>query len=400
MTEDRLILTNVRAVLPDRVADDATIICDQGRIEAITERVSHRDGIDGHGALCLPGLVDTHSDGLEKEIRPRRTSAFPLDFALTSFEGKLRAAGITTVFHGVGFEERPDYGRTLDQARRVVRLIAERRPVEPSVDHRLLFRLEARSRDGLATIEPDLRILSDWIDGSPPVPPLLSFEDHTPGQGQYRDVERYARSVDPSTLAQGQTVDELVERRIAEANASRHLRDRNLAGVRRLAGNGEVSLLAHDIETAEQIQIAHDDWGAQIAEFPLTVSAARRACELGMSVVAGAPNVVLGGSHSGNVSAAELVANGACTALASDYQPSTMLAAAFKLASSRIVGLAAAVRLVTDGPATLAGLTDRGRLEVGRLADLTLVDDRGAWPVVIGAARAKSATGDLVGSLA
>lgn len=399
MTGGRLILTNVRAVLPDRVVDDATIVCDQGRIESIAERVSHRDGIDGRGALCLPGLVDTHSDGLEKELRPRRTSVFPLEFALSSFEGKLRAAGITTVFHGVGFEERPDYGRTLEQARRVVRSIAERRPAEPAVDHRLLFRLEARSQDGLASIEPDLRILDDWIDGSPPVPPLLSFEDHTPGQGQYRDIERFARSVDPSTLPDGETVDDVVRRRVAEADARVHLRDRNLAGVRRLARSDEVSLLAHDIETAEQIQTAHDDWGAQIAEFPLTVGAARRACELGMSVVAGAPNVVLGGSHSGNVSAAELVANGVCTALASDYQPSTMLAAAFLLASNRIVGLAGAVRLVTDGPATLAGLTDRGRLEVGRLADLTLVDDRGLWPIVVGTSRAKSAAGDRVGSL-
>ncbi|MEM9714849.1 MAG: alpha-D-ribose 1-methylphosphonate 5-triphosphate diphosphatase, partial [Actinomycetota bacterium] len=397
MTGDRLILTNVRAVLPDRVVDDATVVCDQGRIEAITERVSHRDGVDGHGALCLPGLVDTHSDGLEKEIRPRRTSAFPVEFALTSFEGKLRAAGITTVFHGIGFEERPDYGRTLDQARRSVRMIAERRPAEPSVDHRLLFRLEARSQDGLATIEPDLRVLSDWMDGSPPVPPLLSFEDHTPGQGQYRDVERFARAIDPTTLPEGQTVEDVVERRIAEANAKLHLRDRNLAGVRRLARSDEVTLLAHDIETAEQIETAHDDWGAEIAEFPLTVSAARRARELEMAVVAGAPNVVLGGSHSGNVSAAELVANGVCTALASDYQPSTLLAAAFALAANRITDLASAVRLVTDGPAALAGLTDRGRLEVGRMADLTLVDDRGAWPVVIGASRARSTSGDLVG---
>ncbi|MEO1063262.1 MAG: alpha-D-ribose 1-methylphosphonate 5-triphosphate diphosphatase [Actinomycetota bacterium] len=399
MTTDRLILTNVRAVLPDRVVHDATIVCDQGRIEEITERVSHRDGIDGHGALCLPGLVDTHSDGLEKELRPRRTSAFPLLFALTSFEGRLRAAGITTVYHGVGFEERPDYGRTLDQARAVVQAIADRRPAEPAVDHRLLYRLEARSQDGLATIEPQLHALSDWIDGSPPVPPLMSFEDHTPGQGQYRDVERFARAIDPSTLPEGQTVEDVVERRIAEANAKLHLRDRNLAGVRRLAGAGEVTLLAHDIETAEQVETAAQDWGARIAEFPLTVSAARRAIELDMAVVAGAPNVVLGGSHSGNVSAAELVANRCCTALASDYQPSTMLAAAFLLAANRIVDLAGAVRLVTDGPAQLAGLTDRGRLEVGRRADLTLVDDRGAWPVVVGASRARRDAADLVASL-
>ncbi len=399
MTTDRLILTNVRAVLPDRVLHDATIVCDQGRIEEIVERVSHRDGIDGRGALCLPGLVDTHSDGLEKELRPRRTSTFPLEFALTSFEGRLRAAGITTVYHGIGFEHRPDYGRTLEQARAVVQMIADRRPSEPSVDHRLLYRLEARSRDGLATIEPLLRALTDWIDGSPPVPPLMSFEDHTPGQGQYRDIERFARSVDPATLAEGETVDDVVQRRIAEADAKLHLRDRNLTGVRRLTASGEVTLLAHDIETDVQIEAASADWGARVAEFPLTMSAARRARELDMAVVAGAPNVVLGGSHSGNVSAAELVANDLCTALASDYQPSTLLGAVFVLVANRIVDLARAVRLVTDGPARLAGLTDRGRLEVGCRADLALVDDRGTWPVVIGAARARRDAHDLVETL-
>ncbi|MEM9605796.1 MAG: alpha-D-ribose 1-methylphosphonate 5-triphosphate diphosphatase [Actinomycetota bacterium] len=400
MTDDRLIITNVRAVLPDRIVEDATIVCDRGRIEDVVEHVHHHDGIDGRGLLCVPGLVDTHSDGLEKELRPRRSSSFPLEFALGSFEGRLRSAGITTVFHGVVFEHRPDYGRTIEQAQEVVRGIARRRESEPPVDHRLLFRLEARSVDGLGAIEPELHVLDDWMDGAPPVPPLLSFEDHTPGQGQFRDVERFARSIDPASVPEGQTVEEIVAKRIAEADDKLDLRDRNLAGVRRLAGAGEARMLAHDVEDAEQMRTAIDDWGAQVAEFPLSIDAARIAREHDLPVVAGAPNVVLGGSHSGNVAAADLVAAGACTVLASDYQPSTLLAAAFLLARRGIVDLPTAIRLVTDGPAEMTGLVDRGRIEVGRRSDLVLVDDRGPWPEVVGASRARRSANDLVAGFA
>lgn len=377
MTDGRLVLSNCRAVVDDRVVDGATVVCEDGRITDVSGggRV-HGEGIDCGGDLLLPGLIDTHSDGLEKEIRPRRSSEFPIDFALRSFEGRVAAAGVTTLFHGVGFEENPDDDRTLDQAVEVCEQIRRRRAEDPPVDHRILYRLEARSEVGIA---PLLARLGDARDGPHDPPPPVSFEDHTPGQGQFRDLDAYKAFVDPARLPVGVGVDEWIERRQAEAAAAAGHRDRNLAELGGRATTGDLTLLAHDCEAGDDVERALDA-GARIAEFPLSVEAASAAREAGMAVVMGAPNVVRGGSHSGNVSASDLVAEGLCTVLASDYQPSTLLGAVFLLVERGVCPLPDAVGLVTSGPAEAMGLSDRGRLAPGARADLALVRVDGRWP--------------------
>lgn len=375
----RLVLRDVRAVLVDRVLDDATVVCEDGLVVDVVEGPRSEPGaVSGHGALCIPGLVDTHSDGLEKELRPRPTSRFPHDFALRNFEQRLRAAGITTVFHGVGFEERPEYGRTIEQAEASCVVVEERDgDTDAPVDHRILFRMEARSHRGLPEAEVHF-----GAAGAGPVLPLVSFEDHSPGQGQFRDVAKYAASIPEDKVPEGMTRDELVDARIAAAEDAIHHRERKLEGLVAHARAGTIRLLAHDCEDPGQVATAHAEWGASVAEFPLTLEAARRAHELGMDTVMGAPNVILGGSHSGNVAAEETVRAGVCSGLASDYLPATLLAAALQLAERGAVDLAGAIRLVTDGPATLAGLDDRGRLAPGRRADLVLVTPDGRWPRV------------------
>ena len=243
------------------------------------------------------------------------------------------------------------------------------------------MRTEARSHTGVGPALEWLERFSEvTADGA--VPPLLSFEDHTPGQGQYRDVEQFRAAIDPDTLDPGETVDDAVARVIDEAEQSRHLRTVNRAALADLAQAGRILLLAHDCEDAPDVEEAHDA-GASVAEFPLSVGAARRARERGMTVVMGAPNALRGGSHSGNVAAADLVRTGLCDALASDYLPSTMLAAAFHLARSGACTLHDAVSLVTSGPAAVTGLRDRGRVAPGARADLILVDDARSWPQVV-----------------
>jgi alpha-D-ribose 1-methylphosphonate 5-triphosphate diphosphatase len=376
---ERLVLRDVRAVLLDRVIDDATVVCEDGVIVDVAEGSRSEPGaVSGHGAYCLPGLVDTHSDGLEKELRPRPTSRFPHDFALRNFEQRLRAAGITTVFHGVGFEERPEYGRTIEQAEASCAVVEEReQDAGVPVDHRILFRMEARSHRGLPEAEVHFGAAA-----AGPVLPLVSFEDHSPGQGQFRDVAKYAASIPDDKVPDGMTRDEFVDARIAAAEDAIHHRERKLEGLVAHARAGTIRLLAHDCEDPGQVATAHSEWGASVAEFPLTLETARRARELGMETVMGAPNVILGGSHSGNVAAEETVRAGVCSGLASDYLPATLLAAAFHLAERGAIDLPGAIRLVTDGPATLAGLADRGRLAAGRRADLVLVAPDGRWPRV------------------
>lgn len=379
----RLVLRNVRAVLLDRIVDDATVVCEGGTIVSIEERGSATpDAIDGRGAFCLPGLIDTHSDGLEKEVRPRPTSRFAEDFALRNFEGRLRAAGITTVFHGIGFEERPGHPRTIEQAERSCDVIAERdQAVMVPVDHRVLYRMEARSERGLVEAEAHFAHPEHAHDGGA-VLPLVSFEDHSPGQGQFRDLAKFTASIPEDSIPEGMTRDDVVREKIVAAEAAKAHREEKLAGLVGHARMGRIRLLAHDCENSSQVLDAHSAWCATVAEFPLTLDAARTAIGLGMATVMGAPNVMLGGSHSGNVSAEETVRAGLCTGLASDYLPATLLAAAFELAERGAISLAGAVSLVTAGPAEIAGLRDRGRLELGLRADLVLVELDGRWPSV------------------
>jgi alpha-D-ribose 1-methylphosphonate 5-triphosphate diphosphatase len=375
-------ITNVRAVLSDRVLDNATVLVDDGLITTISESGSRLPGaFDGQGLLLLPGLVDSHSDGLEKEISPRRTTTFELGFALQSFESRLRSAGITTAFHGVGYQNKPQYGRSIDGAREVARAIRQRRSDTAAVDHRVLYRLEAREPDALDPLLDDLenRAHGEGV-------PMLSFEDHTPGQGQFRDPEQYAASIDPTTLEPGETPQSRVAKLMADAAELLEVREKNLARLEPLATSGRIRMLAHDAESPSDISTSSGS-GASIAEFPLTLDAAQAARDAGMRIVMGAPNALRGRSHSGNASARDLVAAGLCDVLASDYMPTTMLAAALKMAAEGVCSLPAAVGLITSGPAEMAGLDDRGRIETGRRGDLILVDGRGAWPQVVGVHR-------------
>lgn len=392
--ERTVVVHDVRAVLSDRVLDDATITISHGRIVAVEQSVSRPPGaVNGHGLLCLPGLVDTHSDGLEKEISPRRQVRMPVDFALRSFEGRVRAAGITTIHHGVGFEDQERYGRSIALANEMCSAIAARRiSALAAVDHRVLFRLEARSLHGAEALMSRLREQVDIVDGGPAAGPLVSFEDHTPGQGQYRDVEVFKAAIEPGDLADGESVDDFVDRLMGEARRLRDVIARNRSALGELGAREAVRLLAHDCEDANAVAEAAE-WGAVVIEFPLSTAAATEARRRDLAVVMGAPNALRGRSHNDNASAMELVAGGLCTALASDYLPSALLAAAFRLARERVVSLPEAVALITSGPARVAGLPDRGSIAVDRRADLILVSDAGPWPQVVAVHRAADGAG-------
>lgn len=366
-------LTNTRAVLDDRVLDDATIVVRDGLIVEITHRsMRSSTAIDARGAYCLPGLVDTHSDGLEKEMRPRPGVLLEDGFALGSFEGRVRAAGITTIFHGIGFEEDERNQRSVDQARRLCAAI-ETRAASPHalIDHRILYRLDARDADGFDAL---MACLPDRLDVS--IPPLVSFEDHTPGQGQYMDRAAMERYVMGTRGLDAQAARTAVDEMIATRDAMFHHRERALPHLTRAARQGDIRLMAHDPATLDDVEEAVT-WHAAIAEFPTTLDAARAAREAGLAIVCGAPNVVRGRSHSGNVSARDLVAAGLCDVLASDYLPSTLIGAVGALVADGICELPRAVELVSGGPADVIGLTDRGRLDVGRRADLVVVHFEG-----------------------
>lgn len=379
------LLANVRALLPDRMIDRAVVEVVDGRVAALEDRSDRPAGsIDGHGMLLLPGLIDSHSDGLENEIRPRRTATVPVDFALTSFEGRVRSTGVTTVFHGLGYQEKPRIGRSVSEASRVCSAIRARRTSgRASVRHELLYRFEVR--DPVA-IEPMLVDVQE-SRASGLTNALVSFEDHTPGQGQFRDVEQFMAYVGPEG-PDGQPVEDYVRAIMEEAETLRPYREKNLDRLGAMARSDRIRLVAHDLDTPEAVEGAVEA-GSAIAEFPVTRPAAEAARAAGMATVVGAPNVLRGTSASGNVSARELIGAGLCDVVASDYLPAALLGCAFALARDGVCSLPAAVGLVTRGPADMVGLDDRGRLEVGAVADLILVDDHSLHPRVVGVRRAE-----------
>lgn len=374
-------ITNVRAVLADRVVDDATIVVRNGVIDDVGVIAAPPDALDGRGMFAVPGLIDTHSDGLEKEIWPRPGVAMPMDFALRSFEGRVRAAGVTTVFHGVAFQEGESGSRSVAQAHTMCEEI-NARSVDPDalLDHRTLFRLDVRDARGLGALVAELRSANDDV-------PLVSYEDHTPGIGQYRDrtfFERQVAGTADLTETEAQAyIDEVLVRRTAllenRQPALDWLSDRAHAGLLRL--------MCHDPADGADIDDATDQ-DVSIAEFPTTVEAARRARERGMVTVAGAPNVVRGGSHSGNVSASELIGLGLVDGLASDYLPSSLLGAVGRLVQTGVCDMASAVRLVTSGAAKVAGISDRGELRPGARGDVVVVGFAGSLPTVHAVVRA------------
>ncbi len=365
---------HVRAVLPDTVVDDARIVVRDG---VIAEVGPHPGGatatVDGSGLLCVPGLIDIHSDGLERERMPRPGTPLEWDFAITSFEGKLRAAGITTVFHGARFAEDLNAYQEVSQAVEMCDALAawNARPGHP-VDHRILHRLDVRSARGLAT-------LKDRCAKAPGVH-VISHEDHTPGIGQFADRTQYEKYLIGVNKLSEQAAREFVDNLIVERDANLPVRDLSLRWLADEAADGNALVFGHDPESAAEIGDLQAR-GGTVAEFPTTVAAARAARERGMAVVMGAPNVMRGGSHSGNVSAAELAGQGLVTALASDYLPSALLASALRLADAALLALPAAVALVTSGAADAVGLAGRGALAPGQRADLALVSLRGPHPV-------------------
>ena len=386
--KDRIFsITNVTAVLHDSLLEHATITIEKGLIiDVVQFGPTSPDSINGSGSICIPGVVDSHSDGFEQELNPRPNATLPSGFALRSFESRVRAAGITTMFHGIGFENDEKWGRTVDSANELCDAIVEYTKSGALIDHRILYRLDARDSHGYVALIARLGRNKNEMTAQVP---LISFEDHTPGQGQYTDrtvMERYIASNRKVSIEEAQ---QIVDKTIAERDALIGNRDKALPWLTEHAATGMINLMAHDPATSADVAEAVK-WSASIAEFPTTIEAAELAKESGLRTVCGAPNVLRGKSHSGNVSAQELISKGLCDGLASDYLPTSLLGSAAALVERKVCSLPEAIRLITSGPAQTVGLNDRGEIAVGKRADLALIRLQGNLPTVFGVLTANS----------
>ena len=364
---DETILTNAVLVLPDATLHGTIVLRGDRIVDVQSGRSAALPALDMDGDFLMPGIVDTHTDNLERQVQPRALARWPSRSAMVAHDAQCAGAGITTVLDALclgdlGFDKERirtfrDGVGDLDALAGVDLLKSE---------HFLHLRCEVPALDMLS--------LFDSVAGHARVR-MVSLMDHSPGVGQYANLDFYR-----ALRRRGGLDDAYIERRILELQAQREQRrlPNRRALLDRVAGSG-IALASHDDRTAEEIAENAAD-GIAISEFPVTMIAAQAAKSAGMQVIAGAPNIVRGGSHSGNVSAADLLETGAVDAFASDYVPNSLVEAAFQCAQR--IGLPHAVALITDRPARLAGLPDRGQLAQGQRADIARVRVHDGLPVV------------------
>jgi alpha-D-ribose 1-methylphosphonate 5-triphosphate diphosphatase len=368
MTET--VYRNGRVVLRDEVVR-ADVVVRGGEIVAIDDPGHGHTGIDLEGDWLIPGLVELHTDHLEGHYAPRPRVRWNPVAAVQAHDAQIATSGITTVFDAlrVGMDEdtklEPDDMRTLagaiEESQRHGRLRAE---------HFIHLRCEVSAPDvldGFAAFEGDRRVR------------IASLMDHTPGQRQFTSLDAFrAYYMGKSGMSEAELQD-FILRRQAQAEKSSAT---NRVAIARMARERGIVLASHDDATEDHVAEAIDH-GVTLAEFPTTHDAARASHAAGLSVLMGAPNIVRGGSHSGNIAARDLVGAGLLDVLSSDYFPFSLVHATFLVGTGEDgIGLPRAVAMVTANPAAVAGLDDRGTIAEGKRADLVHVHLHESVPVV------------------
>ena len=366
------VIGNARIVLAEHVIEHGWVSLVDGRIAGFGEGRAPEASEDVGGDLIMPGLIELHTDHLEAHYVPRPKVFWNPVAAVISYDGQLATSGITTVLDSLRVWREDGADEVDGRANVLAEAIASAREASLlRADHFLHLRCEIPM--------PSVVEQASELVGRPDVK-LMSLMDHTPGQRQFRNEGKlrdyYRGKGGGRTDAE---LDVLFERRLAYQKA--YAAD-NMRAIVALAHAHAVPLASHDDTTEENVADAVRDRVA-VAEFPTTLEAARALHRAGIGILMGAPNVVRGGSHSGNIAAVDLAREGFLDILSSDYIPSSLLMAALQLPQHvPAIDLAAAVRTVTKRPADAVGLTDRGEIAVGKRADLIRVHLAGEVPVV------------------
>ena len=356
------ILANAHVVTPERDFR-GLVVLREGLIADIAEGSSvPRGAVDCEGDFLIPGLVELHTDNLERHLHPRPGVYWPRRAAVAAHDGEFASVGATTVLDALRLGVIDEDDDPLPQyAAEALEAIDQLRPLGLlRADHHIHLRCELNAP---RLIEEFERI------GHHPRVRLISLMDHTPGQRQFADISRYVQYYQTKK----NLTDAAMEAFIAHARRMQiEHGGPNRAALARLA-KGHFAVASHDDATGEHVAESIG-LGASIAEFPTTIEAARASHAAGLKVLMGAPNVLRGFSHSGNVSAMDMAAEGLVDILSSDYAPASLMLAAFKLAEeAEAYDLPRAIATVTANPADAVGLRDRGRIAPGYRADLARV---------------------------
>ncbi len=360
-TSNPVVFTNAQLVLPDEVVK-GSLTSQQGLIQHMDQgHTSLPHAIDLQGDYLIPGLIEVHTDNFERHLMPRPKVRWDDAPALLAHDAEIAAAGITTVLDALGVGEAdPDSvrGSEWDTVLNCISDFVNRGVLR--ADHFLHVRCELPAPNTLELFSP--------FAGHALVK-MISVMDHTPGQRQWENIEHAWIYFSGK---KGWTQEKFDERVAMAQDAQARYAKPHRAYLTQYCQENKIALASHDDTTVAHVEEAFAE-GATVSEFPTTIAAAQAAKARHMLTIMGGPNVVRGGSHSGNVSAIELAKLGLVDILSSDYVPGSLMSATVRLTETTDLSLPQAVALVSRNPAQAIGLHDRGSLEAGLCSDLIQV---------------------------
>lgn len=374
----RTIITDGQIVTKEEVLKGFDLVIEGHCIQSIIESGtgSTKDAVIccAKGGYVLPGIIDIHSDMIERYIQPRSTAIMDFEFGLREAERELAMCGITTIFHSISMYRDGTWDvkeiRKAPQVKRLAKLIKKYDTGSHMIRNRYHLRYEI---DNMSCYEDVKQMIKEKeVD-------LLSFMDHTPGQGQYKNLDVFKKhQINEGKDLTKEQFDQLIQKELSKATVS-------FEQLKQLADDAKeqgIAVASHDDDTVDKLE-ANKILGVNISEFPITMDVAKEAVAKGFMTVLGAPNILLGGSHSGNLSALSAVEAGAASILVSDYYPQSLLQAVFLLKKQCGMDLANAMRLVSYNPAVAVGMDSMtGSIEAGKCADILVVSEDSGVPVL------------------
>lgn len=371
-------IINGKIITEDGILEGYDLLLKDDLIEGIVKGGSQVPGeieiIDAKGGYISPGFIDIHSDYIENMASPRPTSIMDFNISIRETEKVLLNDGITTMFHSLSFygldlfENKPV--RKKENVVKLMDIITKAHNEQHLIRHRFHARMEIDSIDEIDNIKNYIK--EGRVN-------LLSFMDHTPGQGQYGDINTYRKILKGYKDVSDEEIDRMVEARRNKATITHE----TMQEIADLAKAQNISIASHDDDSPEKIDLLKE-LGATISEFPITMDVAKDAKKKGMYVIAGAPNILLGGSHAGNLSAAEAIKENAVDILCSDYYPSAMLHSIFIMNEKYNMDLCDMFKLITINPAKAVKIDNvLGSIKEGKKADILIIEkDESNMPII------------------
>ena len=363
------VIDNAFIVTPTGILKEASLKIEDGIISKIREGNIKHGGlkINAKGRYILPGFIDMHSDAIETEIKPRPNSFFPLNIAIFELDKKLAACGITTIFHSISFAEGEIGIRSNKIAADIINEV-NRLASKLNVKTNIHARFEITDREAVPYLE-------DFINNREIH--LLSLMDHTPGQGQFKEIASFKSFYGTVYKKSDKELDGIIDKKLI----AREEMKTYIEQVINLCKTMNIPLASHDDDSKEKIQwLTKKD--IRITEFPVNMGAAVAAKEMGIYVCFGSPNILRGNSHSKNLSARDAILSGYGDIICSDYSPMTLLHAVFTLFS--ISSFHEVVNMTSLNPAMALGISEKvGSIEEGKDADIILVDISDEVPMIM-----------------